>query len=162
MLASDILTRVQRIVLDETSVRWPLAELLLWLNDGQREIALQKPSSFSSNRVISLVAGTYQAIPDDAITLLRVIRNIRSNVGGVRLGGSAITMVARSILDTQNRNWHDSTKVRQKKEVQHVAFDEADTRSFYVYPGNDGTGLLEMVFSIEPAEINIKIGRAHV
>jgi hypothetical protein len=158
MKASEILDRARRLVMDETSVRWPLAELCMWLNDGQREIALQKPSASSDNRVVALVAGTYQTIPAGAITLLRLVRNIKAVAGSVRTGGSSISVVARALLDAQNRDWHDGTITPFRKDVRHVIFDEEDTRSFYVYPGNDGTGQVEAVLSIDPAPIVIAGG----
>jgi hypothetical protein len=37
--------------------------------------------------------------------------------------------------------------------VKHYVYDEEDTRSFYVYPGNDGTGLVEAVLSLDPVKI---------
>lgn len=158
MKAAEIMTRVRRLAQDETSVRWPLAELCMWINDGMREIVLQKPSALSKNQVVNLQLGTYQVIPADAITLLRAIRNIKTLVGDVRTGGTAVTMVARAVLDAQQRDWHDTTILPFKKEVRHVIFDEEDTRSFYVYPGNDGTGKLEAVFSMEPPPIVIAGG----
>ncbi|MED5545698.1 MAG: DUF6682 family protein [Pseudomonadota bacterium] len=153
MQASEILDRARRLIQDETSVRWPLVELCMWLNDGQREIALQKPSASSDNRVLELLEGTYQPLPADAITLLRVVRNIRSIDGDKRTGGSTISVVARDMLDAQMTDWHDSRAVRFRKDVRHVVFDEEDTRSFYVYPGNDGNGLIEAVICVEPAPI---------
>ncbi|MCE7797858.1 hypothetical protein LWE61_15000 [Sphingobium sufflavum] len=157
-MASHILDRARRIILDETSVRWPLVELCMWLNDGQREIVLHKPSASSENRVIPLLAGTWQQIPDDALSLLRIVRNITA-VGDapnhLRTGGSAIRIVSRDILDAQHRDWHDSNVLPFKQAVKHYIYDEEDTRSFYVYPGNTGTGKIEAVLSTVPAAIAV-------
>jgi len=151
--ASEILDRARRLIQDETSVRWPLPELCMWLNDGQREIALQKPSASSDNRVLQLVEGTYQPLPADAITLLRVVRNVREMIGSKRVGGASISVVARAMLDATNPDWHDPLRTRFKKDVRHVVFDEEDTRSFYVYPGNTGAGMVEAVICREPAAV---------
>ena len=156
--ASEIISRVQRLILDETNVRWPLVELCDWLNDAQREIALQKPSASSDNRVLNLVAGTWQQLPAGALSLLRVVRNIAS-VGPsptfLRIGGSAIRIVSRDVLDAQQRDWHDNDTIRFNKTVKHYIYDEQDQRSFYVYPGNDGTGKVEVVLSVVPEPIKI-------
>lgn len=153
-LASDILDRARRLIQDETSVRWPLVELCMWLDDGQREIALQKPSATSANMVLPLQRGTLQSIPAGAIALLRVVRNIQSvSDDDARVGGSAIRICARDMLDAQNRNWHDDRDVRFSRTVKHYIYDEEDTRSFYVYPGNDGTGMVEAVLSIDPVKV---------
>lgn len=152
-LASEVLDRARRLIQDETSVRWPLVELVMWLDDGQREVALQKPSAASANRVVTLQAGTLQSIPDDAIALLRIVRNIQSVNGDARVGGSVIRICARDILDATNRNWHDNRDVRFSQTVKHYVYDEEDTRSFYVYPGNDGTGLVEAIVALDPVRI---------
>lgn len=159
--ASDIFDRVQRLILDETNVRWPLPELCDWLNDAQREIALQKPSASSENRVLALVAGTWQQLPADALSLLRVVRNIKAvgaAPGLARTGGGAIRITSRDVLDAQQRDWHDGDVIRFTKTAKHYIYDEQDQRSFYVYPGNDGTGKVEAVLSVVPAPIAIADG----
>ena len=77
VLASDIITRAQTIVQDTTGVRWPTAELLHWLNDGQREVANVKPSATAFNTVVNLQQGTLQQIGAGNLSLLRVIRNLK-------------------------------------------------------------------------------------
>lgn len=159
MLASEIMNRAQRLVQDETSVRWPLVELCIWLNDAQREIVLQKPSALSANRVLNLQLGTWQKLPDDALSLLRIVRNITSvNVEtGARVGGRAIRIVARDILDSQQVDWHSGDSIHFSAVVKHYVYDEEDTQNFYVYPGNNGTGKVEAVLSVEPSPIAIAL-----
>lgn len=159
MLASEIFLRASTLFLDETNVRWTLPELCMWLNDAQREIVLQKPSASSINRVIELQAGTYQKIPEDALSLLRIVRNISSvGLNDQRVGGAAIRIVSRDILDGQQRDWHSGTEVPFATIVKHYVYDEEDQRSFYVYPGNSGNGRVEAVLSIVPAAIEIDEG----
>jgi len=46
MLASDVINRARVILRDEnTPYRWSDVSLLLWLNDGQREIVLERPDA---------------------------------------------------------------------------------------------------------------------
>ena len=57
----SVIDRVQVTLQDTTGVRWPVAnELVLWVNDAQREIALFKPDASAQNETITLVAGTKQ------------------------------------------------------------------------------------------------------
>ena len=43
---NSIVDRVQAVLQDTTGVRWPVNnELVLWINDAQREIALLKPDA---------------------------------------------------------------------------------------------------------------------
>ena len=152
--AKQILDRARRIVQDETSVRWPLAELTQWLNDALREVVLLKPSASSKNVVLDLQAGTYQPIPDEYLSLLRVVRNVEQLApGGVRVGGRAVRLCPRDVLDAQHPDWHMPEVVPFKAEVKHYIYDEADPKTFYVYPGNDGTGQVEAIMSKEPDEI---------
>ncbi len=160
MKASEIMDRAQRLIQDATNVRWPLVELLIWLNDAQREIVLQKPSALSVSRVLTLQAGTWQKLPDDALTLLKIIRNIAAvdDDTGARTGGRAIRIVSRDVLDSQQADWHTSDSTHFSPIVKHYIYDEEDTTSFYVFPGNNGSGKVEALLSISPTRIAIDGG----
>ena len=42
----SVIDRVQTTLQDTTGIRWPVTdELVLWVNDAQREIALLKPDA---------------------------------------------------------------------------------------------------------------------
>ena len=72
----SIVDRVQTTLQDTTGIRWPVVdELVLWINDAQREVALIKPDAAAMNETIPLVAGTKQSIPALGNRLLRVVRN---------------------------------------------------------------------------------------
>lgn len=152
VLAKDLLDRARILLQDQDSIRWPLDELRKWLNDAQREIVLQKPNAKSDTVVLNMVQGTYQKLPDAYLAILRVVRNIR-DAGPPRVGGRSIRTVPREILDATIPDWHDATEVAQKKEVKNAVYDQFDPHSFYVYPGNDGTGKIEAVLSLKPDDI---------
>ena len=158
VLASDIIDRAQTIVQDKTGVRWPYQELLQWLNDGQREVAIHKPSATAQNDVIPLQPGTLQSIGDGGLCLLRVIRNLKTPVGTPRIGGRACRIVSREVLDAQHPSWHDPDVFTYTKEVKHFCFDESDPTHFYVFPGNTGEGALEAVVSRSPADVVVSPG----
>lgn len=153
VLASAIISRAQVIVQDTTGVRWPFAELLNWLNDGQREVAVYKPSATAANVVLTLQQGTLQSIGAGGLALLRVIRNLKTPVTTPRVGTRATRVVEREILDAQHPSWHDPAVFAYQKEVKHFVFDEVDPTNFYVFPGNDGTGAVEAVVSQSPADL---------
>ena len=153
ILASDIISRAHTIVQDNTGVRWPYSELLGWLNDGQREVAIYKPSATAANVVLMLQAGTLQSVGDGGIALLRVSRNLKTPVTEPRVGGRATRVVEREILDSQHPSWHDPSVFTYAKEVKHFVFDETDPTHFYVFPGNDGTGAVEAVISRSPVDV---------
>lgn len=152
MKASEIMNRASRILLDEDYTRWTMTELAEWLTDALREVALVVPKATSKNIVVELVEGTRQALPSDCQQLLRVVRNVDVD-GDNRVGKGVITIVERAGLDSQNPNWHDGQYVRFRPYARHFVFDETDPLTFYVWPGNDGTGNIEAVVSVIPAPI---------
>ena len=62
ILVNDIISRVQSVLQDTTGVRWPQTELVLWINDAQREVALLKPDAMSNTAIATLDTGTKQSI----------------------------------------------------------------------------------------------------
>lgn len=133
-----ILLRAAVLLQDATNIRWPKLELLDWLNDGQREIVLKKPNAYVKNTALNLMSGSKQTIPGDGVQLLNIVRN---------LPGNAIRIVDIEILDSQAPNWHMQPPQQQ---VIHYCYDERDLKSFYVYPPNNGAGVVELVYSAAP------------
>lgn len=152
---ASILQRAQTLIQDVTGVRWSLPELAGWFNDALREVALLLPSATSKSVVLPLAKGTRQTIPDGALMLMRVPRNLMpGSTDGDRKGGRAIRLVDRSALDTQYPDWHDEGRTPFRPIVRHFVVDEAEPRAFYVYPGNDGKGLVEAVVSLDPPQVD--------
>lgn len=151
ILASAILNKVAVILQDTTNLRWPSTELLDWLNDAQREIALIKPDASVSTKSILLSAGTKQNLGSgttgDAIMLLKVIRNMGTSG---TTAGNAIRAVSGEILDAQQPAWHTTTATTS---VTHIIYDPRNPKQFYVYPPNTGTGYVEVMYSSTPATV---------
>jgi len=142
--AQSIIHRVIDTMQDNTSVRWPVAELVRYLNDGQREVVLYRPDSMVTDATVTLVAGAKQALPSNGSKLIDVIRNTSGNKRSVR-------MTNRNILDTQSPNWYNLTGVT---EVLHYMYDPRDPKVFYVYPPAASTGAsVELVYSAYPTDI---------
>lgn len=145
VIAQDIVDRAQIILQDTTAVRWPTLELIDWLNDGQREIALLRPEAFSTNTSMQLAAGTKQSLPSAGIRLLDVIRNMGTDGS---TAGNAIRLVDREVLDAQIVGWHAATATAV---VKHYIYDGRDPRKFYVYPPSLGTTYIEIIYSSSPS-----------
>lgn len=149
----DIFAEAAVILNDEDYVRWPLPELCTWLNEGVKAIILAKPSAYSHSRVIPMQTGTLQNVPVSGnptpLLMVRAVRNLISATP-TREGGRIITPTNHETLDAQVPYWHDRRHVRWQKEVRHVIYDEDNPLEFYVYPGNDGTGMIEAVLSELP------------
>lgn len=144
---SALLARAATLLQDATSIRWPQSELLDWLNDAQREIALLKPNAFTKNVSVALSAGTKQALPVDGISLIDVPRNMGANG---TTPGNAIRMVSREILDSQVPDWH--TAAKQNAVVKHFVYSPLDPRTFYVYPPSTGGVSVEVIYVAAPTD----------
>ena len=148
--AKNVLTRAQIILQDAGAVRWPLTELVDWLNDGLKEICMLKPNAMSSTAVLPLEVGTLQTIPEEYAILIRAWNNCDAD--GTP-SGNAVTPIVREILDQQKPNWHDGSVVPFRRRVRHVSSDISDPRIFFVYPGNDGTGHIRATLSRIPDDV---------
>lgn len=153
--AREVLQRASTILQDAGNTRWTLPQLLRSLNDAVREIAIMKPNAVSKPVVLSLVRGTLQTLPVTHTALIRVVRNVVDDpdAGATWMGTSSITPVERQILDSQIPGWQDPTVMPYSATVAHVIQDQADLRTFYVVPGNDGTGQIEVIASVMPDDI---------
>ena len=144
----SVIDRAQTVLQDTTGVRWPVvAELVLWINDAQREIALLKPDASATNATVTLATGTKQDIPNGGNRLLRVVRNMSAASSGT--GKRSVRIVDREVLDAQSPDWHDPTVAGDAAHttiVKHYVYDDANPRNFYVYPGVAGSAYLEIIY----------------
>ena len=151
----SVIDRTQVVLQDTTGVRWPIvSELVFWINDAQREIALIKPDASAVNATVALVAGTKQEIPSAGNRLLNVVRNMSAASSGT--GKRAVRLVDRAVLDSQTADWHDPTvtgSAAHTTVVKHFIYDETNPRNFYVYPGVAGNAYLEIIYSSNPATV---------
>jgi len=147
--AADVMRRAAAILQDGSSVRWPLPELLNWLNDGMRDMALLNPRTTAQTEVMPLVEGTRQTLPPKFHQLLEVIANDGPNPALHR----AVTPIVKEIMDTQFPGWHSAAVMAFSPTVVHVCEDKFDARTFYVVPGNTGTGQILIVGSVLPEPI---------
>ena len=165
LTGANLISRIQDILQDTTSIRWPEAELLRYINDAQREVCNLRPESTATTANTALVVGTKQSLPSGGLRLIRVTRNMSSAAGNAT-GGRAVRLVDVDILNTQEPNWHDPTvsgDAAHTTTVKHYIFDEANPRSFYVYPGASSTStFLEIVYSAAPTDLANTSATLHV
>lgn len=142
--AQSIVRRVVETLQDNTSVRWPVNELVRYLNDGQREIVLYRPDAMVTNAAVALAAGSKQSLPANGAKLIEVVRNTSGTKRSVRL-------VNREILDSQSPNWHNLTGAT---EILHFMYDPRDPKVFYVYPPAAASGAsLDVVYAALPTDV---------
>ena len=141
--AQSVIRRCVETLQDPTSIRWPVAELVRYLNDGQREVALYRPDSMGTSTTMTCVTGTKQPLPTNGAKLIEVVRNAAGSKKAVRLTN-------REILDAQTPGWHNLTGVG---EVLHYMYDPRDPRVFYVYPPATASAQLDIVYSAYPLDV---------
>lgn len=150
LTASSIVQRATDIVQDKTSVRWTADEMVRWLNDAQREIALIRPDAFSTYASIALVAGSRQSLPVTAVKLIDITNNTGTG-SNPTLTKNAIRQVPRRPLDEQLPGWHGLTGVTT---ILHYMYDPRDPRTFYVYPPAASTGAaVNAIYAVYPTDV---------
>jgi hypothetical protein len=157
LTAQSIIQRAVQVLQDTTSVRWPVLELVQWLNDGQREIVLHRPDSNTQTATGTLTTGTRQNLTTmtgisslNPAKLMDITRNMAATSAK-----KAVRRVEREIMDSQNSNWHNATST---VDIQHFIFDERDPRAFYVYPPATALAQLEITFAAYPIDITAPSG----
>lgn len=141
---ANILDKAEVILQDTTNIRWPVAELIDWLNDGQREIVAFRPDAFNKTSVVTFATGTKQSLPADGYQLINVVRNMGA---GGSTPGTAVRKVPQELLDAQVPNWHAATP---SGTPLHYMYDLRTPRIYYVYPPVTGTVQVEIVYSAAP------------
>lgn len=144
---TDIIERVTDTLQDKDNIRWPRAELLRYINDGQREVVLQRPDSSARTETVQLIpSSTKQEIPASGVRLIEVVRNM----GNGTTPGRSIRLTAREVLDAQVMDWHFSTP---QPSVHHYVFDIRNPRVYYVYPRPTAGVSVEIVYSAAPVDL---------
>lgn len=143
--AQSVIRRVVDTLQDTTSIRWPMAELVRFFNDAQREVVLYRPDAAIKSASVSGPAGGGSKInlPADGAKLIDVSRNTVSK--------KAVTLVNRSILDLQIQGWHGLTPAA---DAMHFMYDPREPRSFYVYPPVTQSASLDIVYAAHPTPVS--------
>jgi hypothetical protein len=142
----EIIQRAQVILQDTTSVRWPVLELQLWINDSYREIVNLKPDVNTQTGTFTCAVGPRQVLTTafaNAIRLIDIVRNVAS-----ASTKQAVRLVDRNILDDQRKGWYNETA---SINIDHYMFDARLPKEFMVYPPATNTAQLEVVYSQVPA-----------
>jgi len=147
-VASVIIAEVARRLNDtnNASRRWEDAVLLAQLNLGQKLVARGVPESSMANEFFELTATLDQTLPDDAKGLYTIDYNAGTD-GNTR--GRYITRIQSAQLDEIDPDWRSMTPT---VEVQHFYYESDNPRIFGVYPPNDGTQQVHIIYPIIPLD----------
>lgn len=142
VLASAVISRISTALNDTGNVHWSQAELLGWLNDGQRALVSVRPSANTVPVTLNLVQGTLQTLPDAYAGIVDIPCNAT---------GEVVRSVDRSVLDTESPAWHQATA---NAVVREYAYDLRAPNLFWVNPPQPAIpGSVKALVGAVPAEI---------
>ena len=131
---------------DTNNYRWSDAELLLYINAGQRQIVTLVPEANVVEEQVTLSDAVRQTLPSGGVKFFGVWNY--DGAAGVR--GPAITPIERDALDTSFPEWsyagHMATHMNYPTfEDEHTEFlfehywhDPREPKAYYLFPPTDG------------------------
>lgn len=147
--AQSVVLEVQTKLQGLDGIRWPAAEIVRDLNDGQREIVSKRPELSEVTVALELVAGAKQTTPADCCKLIEIPRNT---------SGASIRPADRKLLDALDPGWY--TKPGTTK-IKHVTHDEGRPNTFYVYPPAATGASVDVVYAPFPANVAVPSGATY-
>lgn len=152
MQVSGITNRVAEILQDTANVSWTVAQLIEWVNDAIRALALVKPDSTAVTATQQLTASqTKQSLSGASdLRLIQLVRNMGAN--GTTIG-RAIRLGDMNSLDSFDPNWHTATP---DSVVREYMFNAERPDEFWVSPPVHATTpvYVELIKSVLPASVS--------
>lgn len=139
--AKQVIDSAVEVLHDDAGVRWPRADLLGYLNDGQREVLLYRPDASTALVNHTLAAGFLQTLPAQAIRLMDVKCNV---------SGRACKLAKRDSLDDQRPSWRTDPS---SATIKAWTYDERDPKRFEVWPPATAFASLRLLISVPPADV---------
>lgn len=149
ILASAIIDRVEALLNDSGNDRYnATTDLLVWLNEAQKEAVKISPPIYVTTANVQLVAGIKQALPTGGFLLIDVTRNM--GVAGAT-PGTPIKIVEKDDLTDMLPTWMTATAAVP---TIHYMYSKDNPEIFYVYPGQPASPqYVEISYVKPPADI---------
>lgn len=141
--AKTIIAAVQHVLNDSAGDRAPASALVPMMNKAQRDIMAVRPDTTASVSTWALAAGSKQALPSTAYSLI----DITSNSTGSK---ARITKVPMTLLDAQEPGWRSRAS---SATIQHFMHDLRTPRVLWVYPPALVGAQVELEASNYPTDI---------
>jgi hypothetical protein len=124
---NEIVETAAGILQDVGSVRYSAADLVDYINLGQRRVCQMKPEAYCETTTVTPVNGPKQSIPPGATRLLDVYRNAKDD-GTV---GRSVRPIERGTLDREDPDWQRRTA----SQIEHYCYEpENDPVTYWVFP----------------------------
>lgn len=147
MDAQELIDAVSGQLNDTGNDTWSKATLIEYINSAQKTIATFRPDSSQTTVSVQMNAGSKQSMPAAARRLLEITRNMGSDGN---TPGSTVRPADHESLRLFDGGWHSST---QTAEINNYSYSEKTPDIYYVDPPSDGTGYVEMSYSVVPTEV---------
>lgn len=128
MIAREIIDRAGLMLSDTEGARWTRTTLLDFVNEAVWQVVLVRPDASAKIVAIQLAPGSRQALPDDGLRLLEIIRNMGQDGSSP---GQAVRLTERGSLDAANSAWHAG---QGASEIAEYLYDIRRPGAYYVYP----------------------------
>ncbi|WP_431786955.1 DUF6682 family protein [Vibrio harveyi] len=156
ILAKVIIERAALLLEDDTHDIWSAAELLTWVDDAITCVINNRPDAYVKRTVVDLKEGTYQSLPDDAMMLIRVTRNMSTH--------TSITGLPLDVLDDQNPTWRTPVMASV---VEHYVYSDKDPKHFEVFPSVAEGVQIELDYGAMPPDVTaedqqIPLGKEYI
>jgi len=153
----NLIDEVRRIIHDENATyRWADAELIDYINAGQRAIVVLVPEANLVETVVDLTTSVTarQLLPSGGIKFIKATQNYADD--GTTPQGT-IRYVEKDALDTYEPTWEYVTaKADGANYFEHYCHDSREPKAFYLYPApaaiNKRLGIL---YSANPTELTV-------
>jgi len=132
--ANAIITSVSTSLNDQevgfTFIRWPLAELTTFLNEGLSFVCAYRPDAFIFRGDITITQGSQQTLP----ATLRLLKTVDFNSGSSNCPFAPITECDLNLARTFYKATCLPTGGAGDYRVLAYGYDAKDPRAFYVFP----------------------------
>lgn len=125
MLCQVIIDSVSVTINDPNHVVFSEAQKITALNEAILATAMYRPDATVMMANIAIVAGTKQTLPNDAVRLLRVVRNINNTTAGKTVRLMSLDRISDRVSD-----WHNKTG----SEILEYAYETTNPLVFWVFP----------------------------
>jgi hypothetical protein len=149
MLVGDIINKARIDLMDKASpYRWPDADMIGYLNEGMKLVAILKTSASLVTNQVALSAGTRQELPSGGLVPVRFGPNISSG----NVIGKVPAVVGPGVLDGMIPDWNAHPA---NATVKFAVFSPDIPKAFWVYPPQPVSTAqkLEITYSALPAKV---------
>lgn len=151
LTAQQLITFVSNALHDPANVRWPVAQLISFINLAQLQCSLVRPDLNAQTLTMQLVPGSKQQLPPNALQLFTIVCNMGQD--GLTPGG-ACGAVERSAMDQQLSAWSAATP-SPVLSIESYVVDDRIPNIFYVYPPPAAANpvYVEYIAGIRPTDL---------